>query len=183
MGTLAGPVAAHPQHTEADSVEGAAMAAIVIDYHSRIADGDTTALRHLAPTYMQAEMWGDPDPATWKPGGTTPDGMRRLLRDENVEWMRKERAGEDVYQNDVEVLHVRVDGTGGLVLTRERGSYLGDTWDARNAWLMVRIDGSWKIGASLHELAELTGCTQPTRVPARRRARRAAVGRWLHHPR
>ena len=147
-----GAASAHPQHASADSVDSAQMAAVVVDYHRRIAAGDTTAFRHLAPAYVQAQMGGNPDPATWLPSGTTPDEYRRMLREEPVEWMRRERQGEDIYQNEVEILHTRVDGTGGLVATRETGSYLGDGWVARNAWLMVRVDGIWKIGASLHEL-------------------------------
>jgi hypothetical protein len=158
---LALPAAAHESHTGADSLAAAAMTAVVVDYHARIADGDTTALRHLAPTYMQAEMWSTPDPTTWKPSGTTPDGLRQLLAAEDVEWMRQEREGNDVYRNDVEILHARVEGTGGLVLTRERGSYLDGTWDARNAWLMVRLDGTWKIGASMHELPEVLAVPEP----------------------
>ena len=119
------------------------MAAVVVDYHRLIAAGASTAYRHLAPADVQAEMGERRDPRTWRPAGTTPDEFHEILRDEPL------AAG---YRNDVEIVHIRVLGTGGIVVTHEVGSYLDDGWDAYNVWIMVRVDGVWRIGASLHEL-------------------------------
>ena len=143
LAACAMPASAHSEHTRVDSVEGAAMAAVVVDFHRLFAAGDSTAYRHLAPAYVQAEMGERRDPRTWRPSGTTPDEFLENLREEPP---------ADGYRNDVEVVHTRVRGTGGIVVTHEVGSYLDDGWDAYNVWILVRVDGAWRIGASLHDL-------------------------------
>ncbi|MFT5376668.1 MAG: hypothetical protein ACI906_003506 [Candidatus Latescibacterota bacterium] len=140
------PASAHPEHSHADSVEEVTMAAVVQNYHIRIAERDSSAYRLLAPAYVQAEMDGHSDPRRWRPSGTLPG-------------RRSERSLYDGtaivgYRNDVEVVHARSRGTGGLVVTHEVGSYLDGTWDTHNVWIMGRVDGAWRIGASLHDLPQ-----------------------------
>jgi hypothetical protein len=120
------------------------MAAVVEDYHIRIVEQDSSAYRLLAPAYVQAEMDGRNDPRRWRPSGTLPG-----RRSEPSLYDGTPIVG---YLNDVEVVHTRSRGTGGLVVTHEVGSYLDGTWDTYNVWIMVRVDGAWRIGASLHDL-------------------------------
>lgn len=60
------------------------------------------------------------------------------------------------YENHVEVVHVLARWNRGIVLTHEVGSCRDGTWDSYNAWILMRVDDQWRIGASIHGLpAEL----------------------------
>ena len=60
------PVLVHPGHSRADSVEEAAMAAVVQDCHNRIVQQDSSVYLLFAPAYVQAEMDGHSDPRRWR---------------------------------------------------------------------------------------------------------------------
>ena len=89
-------------------------------------------------------MDGRNDPRRWRPSGRLPGS-----RQEPSLYIGTPIVG---YINHVEVVHARSRGTGGLVITHEVGSYLDGTWDTHNVWIMVHVDGVWRIGASLHDL-------------------------------
>jgi hypothetical protein len=56
------------------------------------------------------------------------------------------------YENDVEIVHVLSRWNRGIVITHEVGSYREGTWDAYNAWILMRVGDKWRIGASIHAL-------------------------------
>jgi len=149
-------VLAHSNHPSADAEEEAAMAAVVVEYHRLVALQDSSAFDLLAPAYMQAEMGKRVDARTWRPSGQLPSWLKR--------YSHSDEEFHVGYQNDVEIVHARILESGGMVLTHEVGSYRGDSWDSYNAWIMIRIDGTWLIGTSLHELppAVIEGMRSPT---------------------
>jgi hypothetical protein len=104
-------------------------------------------------------MDGQRDPRRWRPSGTLPG------KGQEPSFYTGQPI--DGYLNNVEVVHTRVRETGGLVVTHEIGSYLDGTWDTHNAWIMVRIDGAWRIGASLHNLPRELLSSEYTAVPAK----------------
>ena len=148
------PAFAHPEHSRADSVEGAAMAAVVKEYHRRIAERDSSVYRLLAPAYVQAEMDGRSDPRRWRPSGVLPGSRQASSLYHGTPIVG--------YKNEVEVVHTKARGTGGLVVTHEVGSYLDGSWDTYNVWIMVQDEGAWRIGASLHDLPKELLCLAGT---------------------
>ena len=149
-------VLAHSNHPSADAEEEAAMAAVVVEYHRLVALQDSSDFDLLAPAYMQSEMGKRADARTWRPSGQLPSWLKR--------YSHSDEEFHVGYQNDVEIVHTRILESGGMVLTHEVGSYRGDSWDSYNAWIMIRIDGTWLIGTSLHELppAVIEGMRSPT---------------------
>jgi hypothetical protein len=135
---------AHPIHTRADSVDGEAMSTIVIEYHRLLAAADSTAYRLLAPAYSSFEMNGHTDPRSWLAGALLPDEFAGGWPDGSEAPVR--------YENDVEIVHVLSRWNRGIVITHEVGSYREGTWDAYNAWILMRVGDQWRIGASIHAL-------------------------------
>ena len=137
-------VDAHAVHTRADSVDGQAMGAVVIEYHRLLASADSTAYQLLAPAYSSFEMNGHADPKRWLAGALSP-------ADFLGGWPDGSEAPEG-YRNDVAVVHALTRWNRGIVITHEVGSYRDGTWDTHNAWILMRVEDQWRIGASLHGL-------------------------------
>ncbi len=137
-------VDAHPVHTHADSVDGQAMGAVVIEYHRLLASADSTAYQLLAPAYSSFEMNGHADPKRWLAGA--------LLPAEFVGGWPDGSEAPESYQNKVEVVHALTRWNRGIVITHEVGSYRDGTWDSHNAWILMRVGSQWRIGASIHGL-------------------------------
>lgn len=135
---------AHPVHTHADSLDGQAMGAVVVEYHRLPASADSTAYQFLTPAYSSFEMNGHSDPRRWLAGALLPGEFESGWPDGS--------SAPERYQNDVEVIHALTRWNRGIVITHEIGSYRDGTWDTHNAWVLMRVGDQWRIGASIHGL-------------------------------
>ena len=137
---------AHAVHTRADSVDGQAMGAVVVEYHKLLSSADSTAYGLLAPAYSSFEMNGHADPKRWLAGALLPAEFQGGWPD-----------GGDAperYENEVEVIHALTRWNRGIVITHEVGSFRDGAWDSYNAWILMRVSDAWRIGASIHGLPE-----------------------------
>lgn len=137
-------VDAHPVHTHADSLDGEAMGAVVVEYHRLLASADSTAYQLLAPAYSSFEMNGHSDPRRWLAGALLPDEFENGWPDGSSAPVH--------YRNDVTIVHALTRWNRGTVITHEVGAYRDGTWDTYNAWIVMRVGDQWRIGASIHGL-------------------------------
>jgi len=75
------------------------------------------------------------------------------------EWMAMFSSSEVTYDNSIRFVHTDVNEQSGVVVTRETGSSSspegGGSWeDVANLWLVISVDGEWKIAASVHNVME-----------------------------
>ena len=134
---------AHAVHTRADSVDGQAMGAVVVEHHRLLALADSTAYRLLAPAYSSFGMNGHTDPRRWLAGALLPAEFEGGWPDNDP---------PERYVNEVEVVHVLTRWNRGVVITHEIGSFRDGTWDSYNAWIVMLVGDEWRIGASIHDL-------------------------------
>lgn len=136
---------AHTNHAAEDSLTEQAMGDVIVEYHRLLAAADSTAYQLLAPAYSSFEMHGRLDPTRWWSGALLPQDL-------HDGWPDGDRP--EAYENEVTVVHVHTRWNRGIVITHEAGSFRGDSWEAHNAWLVMRVGDEWRIGASIHQLPE-----------------------------
>jgi ketosteroid isomerase-like protein len=141
-------------HTSELKPDVAGAQEVISRYHQAFMDGDGAAARacladSYARTINQEGLKGDP--SRWV-GEVADAGMLD-------EWIPMFSSSEVTYDNSIRFVHTDVSEQSGVVVTRETGSSAtpdgGGSWeDVANLWLVVHVDGEWKIAASVHNVME-----------------------------